>query len=148
MSKLAVAFVAMLVVPALAHAMSGMQMARDGHRVMISKDVGDERWAIIYDMDDHTAMGNVFFPSGRPPAFVWCMETGDDGNPDPRQMQMTFACYGADSCPSDPCSSEEWTFIHDVMLPGGFFMPPQMMSGPGMASGGDMSSATSAPERQ
>jgi len=132
-----VALAAILILPALAQAMSGMQMALDGHRVMISKDVGDERWAIIYDMDDHTAMGNVFFPSGGPPAFVWCMQTGDDGNSDPRQVRMMFACYGADRCSVDPCSSDEWRFIRDVSLPGGFFMPPHM-SGPGMMSGSGM----------
>lgn len=51
---------------------------------------------------------------------------------------MTFACYGADPCPVEPCGSEEWTFIDDVTLPGAFFMPPTMpppamtpgMSGP------------------
>lgn len=133
MLRFAVLIAGMLVLPALSHAMSGMQMARDGHRVMISKDVGDERWAIIYDMDDHTAMGNVFFQSGGPPAFVWCMETGDDGNPDRRHAEMRFACYGADPCSVEPCSSEEWRFIDDVMLPGGFFMPPQT-SGSGMMS--------------
>jgi hypothetical protein len=126
MLKIAVGFVVILMLAPCAHAMSGMQMARDGHRVMVSKNVGDERWAIIYDSDDHTAMGNVFFPSGGPPAFVWCMETGDDGNPDRRAMQMAFACYGADPCPAEPCSSEDWHFIDDVMLPGGFFMAPQM----------------------
>lgn len=47
----------MLVLPALSHAMSGMQMARDGHRVMINKDVGNERWSMMYDSDDHTVIG-------------------------------------------------------------------------------------------
>jgi hypothetical protein len=116
----------MLIPPALSHAMSGMQMARDGHRIMINKDVGDERWSMMYDTDDHTVIGNVYFPSGGAPAFVWCMETGDDGNPDRRHAAMTFACYGADACAVEPCSSEDWTFINDVTLPGGFFMPPQM----------------------
>ncbi len=122
---------AMFALPALSHAMSGMQMARDGHRVMISKDVGGERWSIMYDSDDHTVMGNVYFPSGGPPAFVWCMETGDDGDADHRHANMTFACFGADPCAVEPCSSDEWTFIDDVTLPGGFFMPPQG-SPPGM----------------
>lgn len=123
--------VAMLMLPVAALAMSGMQIARDQHRVMINKDVGDERWVIIYDMDDHTAMGNVFFPSDGPPAFVWCMGTGDDGNPDPRHAEMGFDCYGADPCTAEPCSSDEWGFIDHVMLPGGFFMAPEP-SGPGM----------------
>ena len=138
MLRTAIGIVAMLVLPALAQAMSGMQMARDGHRVMINKDVGDERWSMMYDGDDHTVMGNVYFPSGGPPAFVWCMETADDGNPDRRHAAMTFACWGSSPCPAEPCGVEEWTFIDDVTLPGGFFMPPQMalpapmpgMSGP------------------
>ncbi len=126
MLRLAIGLVLILMFPLYAQAMSGMQMGRDGHRVMINKDVGGERWAIIYDTDDHTAMGNVFFPSGAPPAFVWCMETGDDGNPDPRNAQMAFACYGADPCPAEPCNSQDWRFIDNVMLPGGFFMAPPM----------------------
>lgn len=71
MRRTAILVAAMLALPTVSHAMSGMQMARDGHRVMISKDVGDERWSMMYDSDDHTVMGNVYFPSGRPPAFVW-----------------------------------------------------------------------------
>jgi hypothetical protein len=125
MLRTAVLVAAMFVLPALSHAMSGMQMARDGHRVMINKDIGNERWSMMYATGDHTVMGNVYFPSGGPPAFVWCMETGDDGNPDRRHAAMTFACYGADPCAVEPCSSDEWTFIDDVTLPGGFFMPPQ-----------------------
>lgn len=120
-----------LVLPTSARAMSGMQMSRDGHRAMINKDVGDERWVIIYDADDHTAMGNVFFPSGGAPAFVWCMQTGDDGAADPRESHMTFACYGADPCAAEPCDPGQWSFIDHVTLPGGFFMPPPHMNGPG-----------------
>lgn len=132
MTRMLLAFAAiMLMTPATIQAMSGMQMSRDGRQVMVNKDVGDERWVIMFDPDNHTAMGNVFFPSGGAPAFVWCAETGDDGNPNLRQSHMMFACYGAGTCTTDPCDSNQWSFIDQVTLPGSFFMPPEM-PGPGM----------------
>jgi hypothetical protein len=106
-------------------------MCPGGQQTLVSKDVGDERWAIMYDMETHVAMGNVFFTSGGPPTFVWCQRTGADDNPDPRQMMMTFSCSDADSCPAEPCDATEWHPIGDVTLPGEFFMPPAM-GGQGM----------------
>src|SRR5262245_1237489 len=50
---------------------SGVQISPDGKRVLISKDVGDERWAITLN-DDNTVTGNVFPQDGGPPQFVWC----------------------------------------------------------------------------
>ena len=52
----AVALVAL--VASLAQAQSGIQLARDGKRTQISKDVGNERWAITLN-DDGMITGNV-----------------------------------------------------------------------------------------
>jgi hypothetical protein len=68
----------LLAIPGLAHAKAGVQMCPGGQQTLVSKDVGDERWAIMYDIESHVAMGNVFFTSGGPPAFVWCQRTGTD----------------------------------------------------------------------
>src|SRR5690606_34976080 len=77
---------------------SGLQSTPDQARTLISKDVGNERWAISYNPEDQTITGNVFDASGGPPKFVWCERTGDDGNPDPYDVQIDFACSGADAC--------------------------------------------------
>jgi len=41
-------------------AQAGVQVAPDGV-IVISKDVGEERWSIVYDAERGTAIGNVFF---------------------------------------------------------------------------------------
>ena len=46
---------------------------------VVQKDVGDERWAITYDLDDRTATGNVFFPAGGDPAFISCQTISEKG---------------------------------------------------------------------
>ena len=130
LTRLVVVVGLLLAVPGWAHARAGVQTCPDGQRVLVSKDVGAERWAIMYDMGTHDVMGNVFFTSGEPPAFVWCERTATDGNPNVRNMMMTFACYGADACATEPCDQRDWHFISDVTLPGDFFMPP--MGDPGM----------------
>jgi hypothetical protein len=45
--------VILLGTPALAHAKTGVQMCPDGQRVLVSKDVGNERWAMMYDTQSH-----------------------------------------------------------------------------------------------
>jgi len=102
---------------------SGLQITPDAaRRTLISKDVGSERWAITLNPDD-SVTGNVFSASGGDPKFVFCERTGDDGNPDPSQVLIDFACAGADRCTAEPCTPEQWTFIGDVTLPGSFFLP-------------------------
>jgi Right handed beta helix region len=112
--------VAVLVIAVAAEspAQTGVQITRDERAILINKDVGDQRWAITYDPDSRTATGNVFFPSGGDPAFVWCNEMEMVGD------QVSFACFGADKCNDAPCSTDAWTFIDDVTLPFAFFLPP------------------------
>ena len=101
---------------------SGLQITPDEKRTLISKDVGDERWAITRN-PDQTVTGNVFSSSGGDPKFVWCERTGDDGNPDPSAVLIDYACSGADRCAASPCTASEWSLIGNVTLPGSFFLP-------------------------
>jgi hypothetical protein len=102
---------------------SGLQITPDSaRRTLISKDVGTERWAITLNPDD-SVTGNVFSASGGDPKFVFCERTGDDGNPDPSAVLIDFACSGADRCEAEPCSTDQWSVIGDVTLPGSFFLP-------------------------
>ena len=109
----------------LAHAQAGIQLTPDGRRSLINRDIGDERWAIAYDFDDRSLTGNVFFRDGRAPAFVWCKRVGDDGNPDPRAVAITYACSGAAGCALFGCSPDDWQVIDAaITLPGSFLQPP------------------------
>jgi subtilisin len=103
---------------------SGVQITPDGARTLISKDVGNERWAITYNPDDDTVTGNVFSPGGGEPQFVWCQRTGDNGDPDPYTVQVDFTCSGAGACDSLSCPTGEWSLIAQVTLPGSFLLPP------------------------
>lgn len=108
-----------------AHAQAGFQLTPDGRRSLINRDVGDERWAIAYDFGDRSLTGNIFFRDGRAPAFVWCARVGDDGNPDPRTVEITYSCSGAAGCAESGCSSDDWQVIDSaVTLPGSFLQPP------------------------
>ncbi len=97
-----------------ARAQSGVQLSRDGKRTMVSKDVGGARWAIARNPDG-TVTGNVFFPGGGPPQFIWCQELShEEGN-------VRLSCYGADLCPLAECDVDEWLFLTEVTLPESFF---------------------------
>ncbi len=97
---------------------SGSQDAPDGRRILISKDVGAERWAISRHFDDGTVTGNVFRPGGGEPLFVWCEEKGRAGS------DVTYSCRGADRCEAAPCDASDWSFIAEVALPASFFATP------------------------
>jgi N-acetylneuraminic acid mutarotase len=99
-------------------AQSGIQVTPDGKRTLINKDVGDERWAITRNADDGTVTGNVFFPDGGDPAFVWCSPVGED------DQSVTLDCSGAEACAAAPCAPEAWTPLGEVTLPRSFFAPP------------------------
>jgi len=104
---------------------AGLQITPDGKRTLVSKDVGSERWAITLNADDGSVTGNVFKSDGSEPSFVWCQWIYDDGNPDPEQRRLTFACSGADACPGPSCPAGQWVALATVQLPYAFFLPPQ-----------------------
>lgn len=143
------AIAAMLTVGLLANAArvvaqvggSGVQVSPDAKRVLVSKDVGNERWSITRN-DDGTVTGNVFASDGGQPSFVWCEPLddddfdfgdfwddliddliGDDDDDGSANDELRYACSGADACTDSPCSIDEWSFISEVTLPESFFRP-------------------------
>jgi len=102
---------------------SGIDTTPDDKRRLISKDVGGERWAITYDLQDQSLSGNVFAPSGGAPQFVFCQRISDDGNPDPAAIQITYSCSGATACVDSSCVQSDWAPIGNVTLPGSFLQP-------------------------
>jgi outer membrane protein assembly factor BamB len=95
---------------------SGVQITPDGLYNLVSKDVGAERWAITRN-DDGTITGNVFFPDGGDPKFVWCEEQSST------EEDITLVCSGADRCTLETCTPDDWAFIAEVTLPFSFFTP-------------------------
>lgn len=103
---------------------SGLQTTPDGQRTLINKPVGAEQWAITRN-DDGTVTGNIFYTDGRDPLFLTCTQTGDDGNPDPQQVMLRFACALAGKCTGGSCpGASDWAELPDeVTLPASFFLP-------------------------
>ncbi len=102
----------------------GVQTTPDEQHILVSKDVGTERWAIALNADD-TITGNVFLCEGSAPAFVWCAVTEDDHNPRFEDRTIVWECFGADSCPAVPCGRpQDWPLVNGrVQLTGAFFLP-------------------------
>lgn len=95
---------------------SGIQITPDGQRTLISKDVDGARWAITRNTDDGTVTGNVYFPDGGDPLFLFCEETEQTDD------EVTLACSGAEGCITAPCGG--FSPIADVSLPLDFFALP------------------------
>ena len=104
---------------------SGIQVTPDEKRTLISKEVDGARWAITRNADDGTVTGNVYFPDGGDPLFLFCEQTGATDE------QVTLSCSGADGCVTAPCGG--FSFIDEVSLPLDFFAlptPPPLPEGP------------------
>lgn len=104
-----------------AAAQAGTRTTPDGKQVLISKDIGGERWAISLDLNDGTVTGNVFRSVGDP-QFVWCERLGEPLG-DPSSVELPFSCRGADRCTTSPCLATSWSELGQVTLPGSFFLP-------------------------
>ena len=102
---------------ALAQRESGVQITPDTKRVLISKDVSGQRWAITRNLDDETVTGNVYPTDGSAPTFVWCQRMGGTGT------EIDYSCSGAGVCSAAPCDASAWGFIANVTLPAEFFEP-------------------------
>jgi hypothetical protein len=120
---LATAFVAAIASGAAAQS-SGIQQTPDSARYLISKDVGAERWAISFNLNDKTVTGNVFKTDGSAPSFIWCRITNEVTSPNPADTQYTLDCYGADACAAAPCTEAQWTLIASGLQIGGDFLLP------------------------
>jgi hypothetical protein len=119
----AVLAVQFMVLPSQAQVSAGTRTTPDGKRILISKDVGGDRWAISVDLVDGSVTGNVFSPDGGEPQFVWCERTGDDGSLDPIGGTTQYSCRGADRCAASPCLASAWVDLGAVSLPGSFLLP-------------------------
>ena len=97
---------------------SGVQITPDVHRVLISKDVAGQRWAITRNLNDGTVTGNVYLPEGGDPTFLFCSQTSGTVE------SVALSCYGASRCLAAPCGGVDFGFIADVALPQSFFAPP------------------------
>ncbi len=101
---------------------AGVQLTPDRKSTLINKDVSDQRWAITLNGDDSTVTGNVFFPDGSDPAFLWCTREGQD------DVDVILDCYGADRCAAGGCQAGDWTSLFEVRVPEAFFQPPENVS--------------------
>jgi hypothetical protein len=124
---LAAALLACVATPAHAQRQSGIELTPDSARYLISKDVGSDRWAITYNLEDKTVTGNVFSTSGAPPQFVWCSTTSVDQAADPAAAQYNLSCQFAAPCSAAPCTPGQWELSAPVpvTVPGSFLLPPQ-----------------------
>ena len=116
---------AMLAIPAPAHAQrqSGIQLSPDSGRYFISKDVGSERWAITYNLDDKTVTGNVFPLDGGSPTFLSCQITRVEQAANPADAQYFMDCRAAGPCAEAPCT-DQWGAPSSVgPIPGSFLLP-------------------------
>lgn len=114
-----------LATPALA-ASTGVALIPDDSGILVSKDVGGERWAIHVDLTTDNPLqvtGNVFRSDGGEPAFVFCQPFQIDGSADDiANATFHFQCFGDTACHPGNCPS--WSLIaNDVTLPGSFFLP-------------------------
>ena len=92
----------------------------DSTQYLVNKDIGEERWAISQYLGDGTVTGNVYFPDGRAPRFIWCEDATE---PEDAADEVHLSCWGAERCAAAPCTAEEWTFLSDVVLPRSYLRP-------------------------
>ena len=113
-----------------AHAQgSGIQQTPDSARYLISKDVGSERWAISFNLEDRTVTGNVFATDGSPPSFIFCSIVEEIPAANPADNQYFLDCSGASACASAPCTPSQWTPIASRLpIPGSFLLPDNTLS--------------------
>ena len=95
---------------------SGIQIAPDMERVLVNKDVANQRWSIMRELETGKITGNVFVTDGGAPLFLYCEQTGEGAD------SYDLRCSGADSCSAMTCPTFE--FIADVTLPKSFFAVP------------------------
>ena len=107
---------------------SGIQLAPDSNRYFISKDVGQERWAITYNLDDKTVTGNVFPLDGGSPTFLSCRITRVEQAANPADAQYFMDCRAAGPCASAPCK-DQWGAPSSVgPIPGSFLLPTNTLA--------------------
>ena len=113
-----------LPLPAQAQRESGIQLSPKSNRYFISKDVGNERWAITYNLDDKTVTGNVFPIDGGAPTFLTCDITRVEQAPNPADAQYYLSCRASGPCAEAPCDPTAWSAAAETgPIPGSFLLP-------------------------
>lgn len=118
----------------------GATLSLDRLTYLVNKDIGGQRWSIglnfvPVESDSGGATnellsvtGNVFFPDGSEPSFVYCAERDDStGTLEDAESEFRFRCSGASACgtTAEECAASAWTPIaDDVRLGASFFLPP------------------------
>ena len=101
----------------------GVQWTPAGTQILTNKDVGTERWAITFNLDDLSATGNIFFTDNREPGFVFCDLQSTSFDSGVGELDLRYKCQGADRGIGG-FSLSDWTLISDqVDLPLSFFVP-------------------------
>lgn len=93
----------------------------DDLQVLVSKDIGGERWAITRNDSDLGVLGNVFGEGDGAPTFLDCTDLSDEIGAGPDDLFLE--CYAADRCALAPCPTSDWTLVDVVELPRSFFDP-------------------------
>lgn len=104
--RLALALLVMTLSAASALA-SDVAFSPDSRFVLVQKNLGVQRWAIVRDQSDHSITGNIFNPEGGS-QFVWCQSLGAD----------QYDCVGNSGCTVAGC---DWAEIATVTVPESFF---------------------------
>jgi hypothetical protein len=118
----------------------GATLSLDRLNYLVNKDVGGQRWSIGLNFvpvetesggttnELLSVTGNVFFPDGSPPSFVYCTPREDStGTLEDASSEFRFRCSGASTCgtTAGECAAAAWTPIaDDVRLGASFFLPP------------------------
>jgi hypothetical protein len=123
-SKLTIALAMTLSGASAVHAApTGVQWTPDATKILVNKDVGNERWAITLDLSDVSATGNVFFLDDRAPSFIWCEKTGHDFDAGAGEITLQYRCFGSDRAIGG-FAFDDWSIINEeVFLPASFFVP-------------------------
>lgn len=90
-----------------ARAQSAVSFSPDSRFVLVQKNLGDQRWAIVRDQSDRSVTGNIFNPGGDA-QFVWCRNLGGE----------SYECVGNSGCTFGGC---DWAPLGTVTVPESFF---------------------------
>ena len=115
MRKMILALVTVLGIGGSAYAAPpGLQLTPDTEHIIVQKDVGAERWSVVYSARDSSITGNVF-RADQAPVFLWCELVAVDGR------NLVYTCFAADACVNQHCSLNDWRLVGNVNLPKAFF---------------------------
>jgi len=127
---------------ASAQAPSGSTLSPDGLNFLVSKDQGNDRWAVslnfiprfaadgtIESYEIRSVSGNVFPLDGGAPTFLFCEPTADStGDLSDPNSTYTLRCVAAGPCATTAfeCAQQEYVSTgDDVQVPTSFFLPPE-----------------------